>query len=69
MAAENFEAKDDSKSSKSLESPQGAQIVTTMLSKNGAVFCKNYLSRISVSHDLVESELYKKVYILVSRLA
>jgi Ni,Fe-hydrogenase III large subunit len=37
--AKNFEAKDDSKSSKSLESPRGAQIVTSMLSKNGTVFC------------------------------
>jgi hypothetical protein len=39
LTAENFEVKDDFKSSKSLEAPQGAQIVTSMLSKNGAVFC------------------------------
>jgi hypothetical protein len=57
---ENFEAKDDSKSSKSVEGVQGAQIVTSMLSNNAVVFCKNYLSRIIVSHDLVESELYKR---------
>jgi hypothetical protein len=31
LTAENFEAKDVSKSSKSLEAPQGAQIVTSML--------------------------------------
>jgi hypothetical protein len=38
LTAEKFKAKDDSKISKSLEAPQGAQIVTSMLSKNGAVF-------------------------------
>ena len=39
LTAENFEAKNDSKSSKSFKAPQGAQIETSMLSKNGAVFC------------------------------
>jgi hypothetical protein len=32
LTAENFEAKDDSKSLKSLEATQGAKIVTSMLS-------------------------------------
>jgi hypothetical protein len=39
LTAENFEAKDDSKSSKGLKAPQGAQIVTSILSKNVVVFC------------------------------
>ena len=39
LTIENFEAKDDYKSAKSFKAPQGAQIVTSMLSKNGAVFC------------------------------
>jgi hypothetical protein len=39
LTAKNFEVKDDSKSSKSLKCPQGAQIVTSMLSKNGVVLC------------------------------
>ena len=39
LTIENFEAKDDSKSSKSFKAPQGAQIETSMLSKNLAVFC------------------------------
>ena len=39
LTAEIYEAKDDSKSSKSFKAPQGAQIETSMLSKNGAVFC------------------------------
>ena len=39
LTAENLEAKDDSKSSESLKAPQGPQIATSMLSKNGAVFC------------------------------
>ena len=39
MTAEIYEANDDSKSSKSFKAPQGAQIKTSMLSKNGAVFC------------------------------
>jgi hypothetical protein len=60
LTAENFEVKDDSKSSKSLKCPQGAQIVTSMLSKNGAVLCYNCLFRISVSQDLAESEVYKR---------
>uniref|UniRef100_A0A0A9FKF8 Uncharacterized protein n=1 Tax=Arundo donax TaxID=35708 RepID=A0A0A9FKF8_ARUDO len=61
LKSENIEAKDGSKSaSKSLEAPQGALVGTSMLSKNGAVFSKSYLSRISVSHDLVESELYER---------
>jgi len=69
LSSENFEAKDDSRSaSKSLEAPQGAQLLTSMLSKNGAVFCKSYLSRISVSHDLVESELYKRCISLLGDL-
>jgi len=69
MGSENFEAKGDSRSaSKSLEAPQGAQLLTSMLSKNGAVFCKSYLSRISVSHDLVESELYKRCISLLGDL-
>jgi hypothetical protein len=38
LSADNLEAKDDSKSTKSLEAPQEAQIVTSMLSKNGVVF-------------------------------
>lgn len=69
LTSENFEAKDDSKSAlKSLEAPRGAQLMTSMLSKNGAVFCKSYLSRISVSHDLVESELYKRCISLLGDL-
>ncbi|RLM92951.1 nipped-B-like protein B [Panicum miliaceum] len=69
LSSENFEAKDDSRSaSKSLEAPQGAQLLTSMLSKNGAVFCKSYLSRISVSHDLVESELYRRCISLLGDL-
>jgi len=51
-----------------LEAPQGAQPVTSLLSKNGVVFSKNYLSRISVSHDLVESELYKRCISLLGDL-
>ena len=39
LTIENFEAKDDYKSAKSNKAPQGAQIVTSMLSKNGAVIC------------------------------
>ena len=39
MAAEIYEANDDSKSTKSFKAPQGAQIETSLLSKNGAVFC------------------------------
>jgi len=39
MTAEIYEANDDSKNSKSFKAPQGAQIETSMLSKNGAVFC------------------------------
>jgi hypothetical protein len=39
LTVENIEAKDDSKSSKSLEAPQGEQIVSSMLSKNAMVFC------------------------------
>jgi hypothetical protein len=39
LTAENFEAKDDSKTSKGLKAPQGAQIMTSMLSKNVVVFC------------------------------
>ena len=39
LTIENFEAKDDYKSAKSFKGPQGAQIVTSMLSKNGAVIC------------------------------
>ncbi|AQK97052.1 Eukaryotic translation initiation factor 3 subunit 10 [Zea mays] len=68
LTAENFEAKNHTKSSKSLEAPQGAQLVTSMLSKNSVVFCKNYLSRISVSHDLVEPELYKRCISLLGDL-
>ncbi|KAK8453273.1 hypothetical protein SEVIR_5G256100v4 [Setaria viridis] len=69
LTSEHFEAKDDSKSAlKSLEAPRGAQLVTSMLSKNGTVFCKSYLSRISVSHDLVESELYKRCISLLGDL-
>uniref|UniRef100_A0A0A9DMD0 Uncharacterized protein n=1 Tax=Arundo donax TaxID=35708 RepID=A0A0A9DMD0_ARUDO len=70
LKSENIEAKDDSKSaSKSLEAPQGAPVMTSMLSKNGAVFSKSYLSRISVSHDLVESELYKRCISLLGDLS
>ncbi|KAL5674168.1 hypothetical protein ACJX0J_018474, partial [Zea mays] len=68
LTAEKFETKDDSKSSKSLESLQGVQHVTSMLTKNGAVFCKDYLARINVSHDLVESELYKRCISLLGDL-
>ena len=39
LTAENMEANDDSKSTKSFKAPQGAQIETSMLSKNDAVFC------------------------------
>ena len=39
MTAEVYEANDDSKSTKSFKAPQGAQIETSMLSKNDAVFC------------------------------
>jgi hypothetical protein len=38
LTAENFEAKNDSKILKSSDAPQGEQVVTFMLSKNGA-FC------------------------------
>ncbi|XP_062216873.1 uncharacterized protein LOC133916978 [Phragmites australis] len=67
--SENIEAKDDSESSlKSFKAPQGAPVMTSMLSKNGVVFSKSYLSRISVSHDLVESELYKRCISLLGDL-
>jgi Ni,Fe-hydrogenase III large subunit len=39
LTVENVEAKDDSKSSKRMEAPQGEQIVSFMLSKNAMVFC------------------------------
>jgi hypothetical protein len=68
LTIENVEAKVDSKISKSLEAPQGAQIVSSMLSKNVVVFCENYLFRISVSHDLVESEVYKRCISLLGDL-
>jgi hypothetical protein len=54
---------------KNLEAPQGTTLRASMLSSNGtAVFSKNYLSRISVSHDLVESELYKRCTSLLGEL-
>jgi zinc finger CCCH domain-containing protein 13 len=64
--SENFEAKDDTKNLvKCLESSPG---VPSMLSKNGAVFSKSYLSRISVSRDLAGSELYNKCISLLGDL-
>lgn len=69
LTSENFDAKDDSRSAlKSLEAPRGAQLMTSMLSKEGVVFCKSYLSKISVSPDLVDSELYTRCISLLGEL-
>jgi zinc finger CCCH domain-containing protein 13 len=65
LTPESFEAKDGIKS---LESSPGATLNTSMLSKNGAVFSKSYLSRISVSPVLAESELYNKCISLLGDL-
>ena len=68
--SEKHEAKGDTKSAvKKLEAPQGTTLRPSMLSNNGiAVFSKNYLSRICVSHDLVESQLYKRCTSLLGEL-
>ena len=68
--SEKHEAKGDTKSAvKKLEAPQGTTPRPSMLSNNGiAVFSKNYLSRICVSHDLVESQLYKRCTSLLGEL-
>jgi hypothetical protein len=68
LTAKKFEAKDDSKSSKSSEAPQGAKIATSCCQRMVRSFVKNYLSRISVSHDLVEFELYKMCISLLGDL-
>uniref|UniRef100_A0A453F5I5 Uncharacterized protein n=1 Tax=Aegilops tauschii subsp. strangulata TaxID=200361 RepID=A0A453F5I5_AEGTS len=69
LISEKHEAKGDVSAVKSSDAPRGTTLVASMLSSNGtAVFSRNYLSRVSVSHDLVESELYKRCTSLLGGL-
>ncbi|KAG8077424.1 hypothetical protein GUJ93_ZPchr0007g3208 [Zizania palustris] len=63
-------AKDDAKNSiRNVGAPDGAPFMTSTPSKSSAaVFSTSYLSRINVSLDLVESELYKRCISLVGDL-
>lgn len=60
--------KDDLKSSfRNTGGSGGAPLMTSMPSNSGtAIFSKSYLSKISVSRDLVESELYKRCISLLA---
>ncbi|XBI18369.1 hypothetical protein VPH35_060165 [Triticum aestivum] len=69
LISEKHEAKGDVSAVKSSDAPRGTTLMASMLSSNGtAVFSRNYLSRVSVSHDLVESELYKRCTSLLGGL-